>query len=134
MSPPIYHHVVSAIFGARKLFLRHCALPRPEFMRKRYIPSHPDPKTGRFNSVEYLSFPWYIKPTFGRRWGPRSWITRLAGRKLPGDDGNKYAPEGWVFSELGPENKKNKGGTEMDEDRARLLRQSGRGGCPFTLP
>lgn len=129
-----YYNAVNGVLGSRKLFLRYCALPRPGFLRKRYIPSNPDPANGRYNSVEYLSFPWYIKPTLNRRWGPRSWITRLVGRKLPGDDDNKYAPEGWTFSELGPENKKNKGMPEMDKDRVRLLNQSGRGGCPFALP
>ena len=83
-------------------------------MRKRYIPLTPDNSTGRYNSVEYLSFPWYVKPTAWRRWGPRSWITRLLGRKLPGDDNDGYLPEGWTFSELGPLALKNKGVEEMD--------------------
>ena len=101
-------------------------------MRKQYIPLAPDDGTGRYNSVEYLSFPWYIKPTIWSRFGPRSWITRLVGRKLPGDDGNIYSPEGWTFSELGPRTLKNKGIEEMDQMRARMLKEN-RGGCPFRL-
>lgn len=124
--------MVDGLLYARKLLLRYGALPRPEFMRKQYIPSSPDRNTGRYNSVEYLSYPWYIKPSWKRRWGPRSWLTRLVGRKLPGDDGNKYAPEGWTFAELGPQALKGKGTREMAEDQIRLVRQD-RGGCPFRL-
>ena len=101
-------------------------------MRKHYIPSAPDPKTGRYNSVEYLSHPWYVKPSFKRRWGPRAWVTRLLGRKLPGDDGNVYAPQGFKFTELGPKAVEGKGVLEMDETRTRLIDQK-RGGCPFAL-
>lgn len=101
-------------------------------MRKQYIPSAPNGETGRYNSVEYLSFPWYIKPTIWRRWGPKSWLTRLAGRKLPGDDGNIYMPEGWTYAELGPRVLRNKGTQEMDDNQAQMLK-SNRGACPFRL-
>lgn len=100
-------------------------------MRKQYIPSKANRKTGRFNSVEYLSYPWYVKPSLNRRWGPRAWITRLLGRKLPGDDGNKYAPEGYKFTDIGPQALKGKGIEDMDVTRTRLTNQR-RGGCPFT--
>ena len=126
------HVLINGVLAARRFLLRYLALPRPEFMRKQYIPSAVDAETKRFNSVEYLSFPWYVKPTIWRRWGPRSWVSRLAGRKVPGDDGNIYLPEGWTFPELGPSALKNKGIREMDEDRARMLK-NGRGGCPFKL-
>ena len=128
----LYYITVNGALAARRLLLRHFALPRPDFMRKQYIPLAADPSTKRFNSVEYLSFPWYVKPTMSRRWGPRAWISRLAGRKLPGDDGNFYLPEGWIFPELGPSALKNKGIKEMDQERARMLKHD-RGGCPFKL-
>ena len=101
-------------------------------MRKQYLPSGVDNETGRFNSVEYLSHPWYVKPSLKRRWGPRAWMTRLLGRKLPGDDGNKYEPQGYTFTEIGPQALKGKGIEEMGETRARLTHQR-RGGCPFTV-
>ncbi len=100
-------------------------------MRKQYIPSKANSKTGRYNSVEYLSYPWYVKPSLNRRWGLRAWITRLLGRKLPGDDGNKYAPEGYKFTDIGPQALKGKGIEDMDVTRTRLTNQR-RGGCPFT--
>lgn len=99
-------------------------------MRKKYIPTAPDEKSGRYNSVEYLSHPWYVKPSFKNRWAPRAWITRFLGRKLPGDDGNKYAPEGYIFEELGPSNLVGKGLNEMAKTE-QILREENRGGCPF---
>ncbi|KAF6227091.1 hypothetical protein HO133_008532 [Letharia lupina] len=128
----VYHTIINGVLGVRKLLLRYLALPRPEMMRKHYIPSGPDQSTGRYNAVEYLSYPWYVEPTFSTRWGPRSWITRLVGRKLPGDDGNKYLPEGWTHTEIGPKALRGKGIEYMDEDRKRLNSRK-RGGCPFAL-
>lgn len=105
-------------------------LPRPELMRKKYIPSAPDNKTGRYNSVEYLSHPWYVKPTFRRRWGPRALITRVLGRRLPGDDNNKYAPKGYLLEEIGPDVLKGQGLQEMRATEATLT-GARRGACPF---
>ena len=130
-APPA--HYITVLEGAlsfRKLVLRYLVLPRPDFMRKLYIPPHPDAKSGRFNSVEYLSHPWYVRPSFTRRWGIRAWVTRLLGRKLPGDDGNKYAPEGYTFEDIGPSTAKGKGSAEMD-DTKKWLENQHRGGCPF---
>jgi hypothetical protein len=127
---PIYHMIVQVTFGMRKWMLRNVFLPRPEFMRKQYIPTAPDEKSGRYNSVEYLSHPWYVKPSFKNRWAPKAWVTRLLGRKLPGDDGNKYAPEGYIFEELGPSNLVGKGLDEMAKTE-RALKEENRGGCPF---
>ncbi|MCJ1362835.1 hypothetical protein MMC16_001941 [Acarospora aff. strigata] len=108
-SPSVYHVSLNSVFYMRKCFLRYLALPRPEFLRKKYIPSKPNPKTGRYNAVEYLSHPW---------------------RKLPGDDGNKYAPEGYAFADIGPKSFQGKGRAEMEETLIRLTEQK-RGGCPF---
>lgn len=99
-------------------------------MRKKFIPSKPDNITGRFNSIEYLSYPWYVKPSLSRRWGAKSWITRLLGRKLPGDDGNRYAPEGYTFAEIGPKAQSGKGLKEMEDTHA-ILTRGNRGACPF---
>lgn len=60
-------------------------------------------------------------------------MTRLVGRKLPGDDGNKYLPEGWTHTEIGPRAWRGKGTDKMDEDIRLLLGSQKRGGCPFGL-
>ena len=124
------HKAIQLVSGIRKILLRHLFLRRPEILRKHYIPSAPNSRTGRYNSVEYLSHPWYVEPSFNTRWGPKAWITWALRRKLPGDDGNKYSPEGYRFDELGPTALKGKGTAEMKATRLRLT-QRGRGGCPF---
>ena len=120
---------IETILGVRKYVIRHFMLPRPELLRKRYVSSLPE-DNGRYSSIEYLSHPWYVKPTLKRRWGSRAWITRFLGRKLPGDDGNKYSPEGYLISEVGPRDLVGSGKSEMHADFIRIQGTTP-GGCPF---
>lgn len=117
----------------RKLYLCHLALPRPFFMRKRYIAAAPNPHTGRFNSFRYRAYPWYIKPKLSKRWGLKAWQIWMVGGTLPGDHGDKYHPEGYLISEVGPEYQKGQGEKQMSESRCKLAKQD-RGGCPFKSP
>ena len=66
-----------------------------------------------------------------RRWGPGAWITRFLGYKVPGDDGDKYHPQGYTFTDIGPKALSGEGIQEMDETRAWLVHKN-RGGCPFS--
>ena len=99
--PRLMAYAIECIFMTRKLILRHSMLPRPEFLRRKYISASHE-TNGRYSSCVYLSHPWYVKPTLMRRWGPAAWFTRLIGRKLPGDDGSKYRPEGYLIPDIGP--------------------------------
>lgn len=99
-------------------------------MRKRIIPDAPNPVTGRFNARRYRLRPWYVKPTISKRWGPKAWWIWMNGGVLPGDDGDKFHPEGYIITEVGPESKKGKGEKQMSETQSKLL-QKNRGGCPF---
>ncbi|PNS16452.1 hypothetical protein CAC42_186 [Sphaceloma murrayae] len=112
---------------ARKYALRYLALPR--IVRKAYIAEKAE-ENGRFSSKEYLSHPWYVRPTLKRRWGPKAWFTWAIGRKLPGDDGNRYNPEGYRIKDVGPRIAKDMGTEYMDKDlqRMKLLQSVG---CPF---
>ena len=129
-SPAIYRHIINGFLNTRKLILRHLALPRPEFLRNHWIEAGPDSRHGRYALFDYLAHPWYVKPILLRRWGPGAWITRLFGYKVPGDDGEKYFPQGYSFADVGPTAFSGKGTKEMEEIHIRLVRQD-RGGCPF---
>ena len=119
------------MLGVRKLVLRYFALPRPDVLRNHWIEASSDVQNGPFRLFDYLAHPWYVKPTMMRRWGPGAWITRLLGYKVPGDDGEKYYPQGYTFTDLGPQALRGKGIKEMDETQARLF-HGNRGKCPFS--
>ncbi len=57
----------------------------------------------------------------------------MKGGLLPGDQGSKYFPEGFVASELGPNGLRGRGEKEMEEEKERLeeLLTSETGRCPF---
>jgi hypothetical protein len=78
----------------------------------------------------YRVHPWYVKPTLMSRWGLSAWGIWFRGGTLPGDQGQRYFPEGFLSSEVGPSALRGKGLQEMNETRQRLS-QAGRGGCPF---
>ena len=66
-----------------------------------------------------------------QRWGPRAWISKLFGYEVPGDNGDKYFPQGYTVAEVGPQSLIGSGNEEMNKTRAR---SSGVdiGGCPFS--
>lgn len=82
--------------------------------------------------LKYRVHPWYVEPTLKNRWSLSAWMTWYRGGALPGDDGDKYAPNGYLFTEIGPTALRDKGIEEMDEDHDRLMKAD-RGGCPFAL-
>ena len=82
---------------------------------------------------KYTISPWYVKPTLKNRWGPGAWKTWLKGGILPGDEGDKYFPQGFVASELGPNALRNFGKEKMEAEKQRLQAElaSEKGKCPF---
>ena len=119
---------IQGILSFRRLVLRHLALPRAGFMRKKYISKTPG-KNGRYSAIEYVLDPWYVVPTFGKRWGLQGWVFWLISRKLPGDGGKQYAPEGYLIKDLGPKWSQGKG---LNSDELERLRSIDRGVCPFS--
>ena len=59
---------VNYLLLRRKLLGRHLRLPRQDLSRKKQIPTGMDLGTGWYNALEYLSFLWYVKPTFVGKW------------------------------------------------------------------
>ena len=115
--------------NVRKFFILHLLPPRPYFWRKRWFSDHPDAH-GRLHADHYVAHPWYIKPTFKRRYGLKALFLRLVGGVLPGDNGTTYLPHGYIIPEIGPDALRGKGNHEMEQSRQRLSRND-RVGCPF---
>ncbi|KAL6696128.1 hypothetical protein J3F84DRAFT_373119 [Trichoderma pleuroticola] len=116
---------------ARKLFLRYLCLPR--FYPATFI-SQPDPVTGRIQHYHWLKDPWYSPSSFWSRWGPEGLMRRAFGLKVAGDGGAAMLPDGFLFEDVGPQDKMGKG---VDET-ARLARVAqtkvSASACPFALP
>ena len=78
----------------------------------------------------YEAVPWYVKPTLWNRYGPRTWMSRIKGLPLPGDDGDKYWPKGFRIEEIGPKMMRGKGAEYARESQEKLARMR-MSGCPF---
>ncbi|KAL8848862.1 MAG: hypothetical protein Q9221_006158 [Calogaya cf. arnoldii] len=125
--PAHYHHLFSALMTLRKIFLRYLSLP--PYRRRSRLPTPSPAKDGRIHLARVRKYPWYVRPPFGKRWGPSALLARLRGDVLPGDD-RKFMPEGFLTVQLGPIGLMGNGGEEMKEEVERLGRQN-IGGCPF---
>ena len=59
-------------------------------------------------------------------------MTWLVGGSLPGDEGDRYIPQGFRVKDIGPKSPKGKGLESMADTQTRLSRAQ-RGGCPFAI-
>lgn len=121
----------AAFLSIRRLVLRHLALPRPWFLSGERTTPDPDPTTGRYHQSNYVTFPYYVKPSFWKRYGPDTWLSWLFGTPLPGDEGEKYHPEGYLLDEIGPDKMEGKGKEWMAQERVSVEGKIRDGACPF---
>ncbi|KAJ5658906.1 hypothetical protein N7507_005357 [Penicillium longicatenatum] len=129
--PPV---LFAALFGSmlqlRRLFLRYVALPRPNFMRLDVFTEKPN-ENGRNFVLFYEGAPFYVQPTIWNRWGPAALLKWALGQPLPGDEGDKYYPQGYYTPDLGPKYFEGKGRKEMELIRENIRMQRV-GRCPFS--
>ncbi|KAJ5682260.1 hypothetical protein N7462_005425 [Penicillium macrosclerotiorum] len=126
---PFFSSLFSTLLGIRKFVLRHLALPRPRFLRYSTFTDEPD-ENNRFFLTEWEAAPYYVKPTFWNRWGPMAWLTRILGRPVPGDEGNKYYPAGYEIQDIGPKYFEGRGRKSI-ETMMEELKTVRTGKCPF---
>jgi hypothetical protein len=127
--PPIFKHIFASMFKLRKIYLRYLALPRPNFMRLDVFTEKPN-KYGRNWVIIYEGAPFYVQPTVWNRWGPVAWLKWALGQPLPGDEGDKYYPQGYYTPDLGPKYFEGKGRKELEVIRETLHLER-KGQCPF---
>lgn len=111
----------------RKFALRNLFLPRPYFLRVKWF-TDSDPQTGRSNFLQYVAYPWYIKPSFSTRWGWKAWLLRMVGGTIPGDE--QCYPAGYRICDLGPITLVGEGEEEMNKTRRELTAK--RAACAFS--
>lgn len=87
-------------------------------------------KHGRNYLLIYEGAPFYVQPTIWNRWGPVAWFKWVLGQALPGDEGGKYYPQGYVTEDLGPKYFEGKGRKELEVIKE-SLRSRRMGQCPF---
>lgn len=117
----IYRFIFSSLIGTRKFFLRHLSLPRPYFLRSDIFTDEPN-EYGRFYVRVWVAAPYYVRPTFLNRWGPGAWISRMLGLPLPGDEDDKYYPNGYDTADLGPKYFEGKGRKSVQDIKDELWR------------
>ncbi|KAJ5247200.1 hypothetical protein N7468_002183 [Penicillium chermesinum] len=126
---PFAAAVFDGLFKVRKFVLRYLMLPRPYFLRLISITPEPD-ANDRYFLTSWEAAPYYVKPTFWNRWGPTAWFTWMMGRPVPGDEGDKYRPEGYHIANIGPRYFEGKGQKEVEKlmEEMKVYRT---GKCPF---
>ena len=87
---------------------------------------------GRYHYLKYDAAPFYVKPTLWERIKPTAWLTWAMGLPLPGDQGDRFIPQGYKFEEVGPRAMKSKG-AEYAKAQVKEMQQSRTGACPFGL-
>jgi hypothetical protein len=107
------------------------ALPRPSFLAVKLVHDTPNPETNLYNFERKGLQPWYIRPSLWSKWGPGALLIRVFGGKVPGSRGNRYLPEGYDLTTIGPEPQRGKGleelGLDIDAIKARSFAT-----CPFS--
>ncbi|KAJ6015935.1 hypothetical protein N7540_010526 [Penicillium herquei] len=127
--PTFFAAIFTVVFQVRRLYLRYLALPRPNFLRLDVFTEEPN-KHGRNFVLVYEGAPYYVQPTIWNRWGPIAWLKWTLGQPLPGDDGDKYYPQGYYTADLGPKYFEGKGRKEVEMIKEDIRAQRV-GRCPF---
>ncbi|PLB52517.1 hypothetical protein P170DRAFT_507287 [Aspergillus steynii IBT 23096] len=127
---PVLVTLVHGIMALRKRILRYLSLPRPGFMRVQVLDDEPDKATGLYRTSLWIAHPWYVQPTFMRRWGPKAWFVRLFGSGAVPTPEGKYRESGYDLWTIGPAAQEKRGREDM-EALFEGLKQSGYTQCPF---
>ncbi|KAH0284001.1 hypothetical protein M436DRAFT_74095 [Aureobasidium namibiae CBS 147.97] len=117
--PAMLQWLVDTGLTARKLVLRHLTLPRPDASRKQIIADDIN-SHGKIYKLIWDTEPWYVEPTFVNRWCLQSWLDWSAGRPIPGDEGDKYFPQGFKSSVMGPAFLAGKGLEQAEKDEEQI--------------
>ncbi len=102
-------------------------------MPVKVVADAPNPVSGLYNIHKYVVHPWYVKPSFGQRWGMKAWMVRWFGTGIvPGDLDEIYRPQGYDIRTVGPAAQEGKGIEEMEVNVEKLRGHEGMS-CPFSF-
>ncbi|EZF27204.1 hypothetical protein H112_00793 [Trichophyton rubrum D6] len=126
----IYRFIFANTLALRQFVARHLLLPRPYWRRAVRHSEEGDDGSSPHSVLAWDNAPYYVKPTLWNRWGPEALYTRLLGKPVPGDDGDKYFPNGFVTSSVGPQRFLGKGEEYHGQMKKKLQAERTRQ-CPF---
>ena len=115
----------------RKFILRYLSLPRPDSKAVHVLSDSPDPTTGLYTWNLWIEHPWYIKPTFKHRWGPKALLVRLFGNGAVPSEADSYKESGYDLRTIGPAAQEKRGQDEMEAIFQSLKGTNYAAGCPF---
>ncbi|CEN62349.1 hypothetical protein ASPCAL08985 [Aspergillus calidoustus] len=127
--PASYAKLFSFLLSSRRFVMRYLTLPRPYFMRYSTFTERQTVDEQIF-ATQWDAAPYYVKPTIWNRWGPAAWYTWALGRPLPGDQGDKYYPNGYNIANVGPKHFEGMG-RKSQQEAVEGLKITRTGGCPF---
>ncbi|KAJ9652114.1 hypothetical protein H2198_008642 [Neophaeococcomyces mojaviensis] len=119
--------LLDLFMSARRILLRHFALPRFDFQRSKSLSKETSPEGRRWIKI-WSTTPHYVKPNLWNRLGPSGIYQLLLGAPRPGDSG--MHPEGYLRSNVGPRAFDGKGKQEFEHEKQRITKTR-TGGCPF---
>ncbi|KAE8135997.1 hypothetical protein BDV38DRAFT_272462 [Aspergillus pseudotamarii] len=120
-----------SVLVARKFILRYLSLPRPDSKAVHVLSDSPDPSTGLYTWNLWIEHPWYIKPTFKHRWGPKALLVRLFGNGAIPSETDSYKESGYDLRTIGPVAQEKRGQDEMEAIFQSLKGTNYAAACPF---
>lgn len=137
----LYHYSIEApgnflvgilrlLGNLRKLILRHLTLPRPTMFAVKLVSQQTNPASGLYSFAHYGFQPWYVRPTIRARWHPAALLMRALGGRAAGSKGDRYCPQGYDLSTIGPSPQQGKGLEEMTMS-IEVIEANSLSSCPF---
>ncbi|KAF3162543.1 hypothetical protein TWF788_001995 [Orbilia oligospora] len=120
--------IITSTKTIRKILLRHFTFPRRSPVK--VLHEKPNPKTGLFNFFPTGLQPWYVKKDIWSIWGPSALFVRALGGRLPGSHGDRFHPQGYDLTTIGPKPQEGRGLENMAATME-FLRARNISGCPF---
>lgn len=124
---PYRSSLILPILKLRGLCVRYLCLPRLNAVAMTGAPAE---QPGYFWAKSWSIHPWYMKPTWWTRYGPSALMRRVTGQSNPGDEGDRFQPQGYSPELIGPTALRGKGLEFMNQEK-KWLHGNGASKCPF---
>ena len=126
---PFVVGLLSTVHTVRRFVLRHLSLPRPQAFAVEIVAAQKNAH-GLYNFDHFGFQPWYKAGTLWSTWKPTSLLLQALGARKPGSQGDRFKPQGYSLSTIGPAPQEGKGLDEM-RTTVEFMKSRGAAECPF---